>query len=104
MLTGSNDIRSKFFVDGPIAILAAVAASTAVIEIIVITHQVRETRNPLGPIVINAKVEIWRAAIRLTAVHTDPCKLTLQKALITSVVFELPGRELTMVSGLWILK
>lgn len=104
MLTRGDDKRPKFFVKGPIVVLAAIAALAAVVEIVIIADQVRETRNPLGPIMINSKANIWRTAVGLPAVHADACKFGLQIALVALVVFEPSRRELTKVFRFWILK
>lgn len=61
----------------PVIALAAIAAAAAVIQIFVGANQVGETRNPLGSIVVNAKVQIRCAAIGLSAVHTQAHKLCL---------------------------
>ncbi len=104
MLTGGDDKGSCFFIKRPIVVFAAIATSTAVVEIVVITNQVSETPNSLGPIVINAEIQIRRTAIRLAAVHTNACKFSLQIAFIGPVVFEPAGSEPPTVFCLGILK
>lgn len=76
----------------PVIILAAITVAATVIQILVSANQVCKPSNPLGFVVVNPKVQIWRAAIGLAAVDTHARKLSLKVAFISSVALELSWR------------
>lgn len=53
---------------------------------------------------VDAKVQIRRAAVRLAAVHAHARELSLQVALVRLVALELPGRKPATMLGFGVLE
>jgi len=69
VLAWIDNVGARRFVDRPIIVLSAIAVATAVVKIGVFTFEFGETVNTFGAIVIDAKVQVWRTAVRLATVH-----------------------------------
>lgn len=104
MIAGIYNVRSEFFVNRPVIILSTIAVTAAIIQILIVADQACETRDALWPVMIDTKVEIWCATVRLATVNTYSGKLCLQPTLISPVVLELPRRKFALVFAFRVLK
>ena len=89
-----NHIRASSLIAWPVIIFPAIAATTTIEKITVFADQMRELIESFRPVVVDAKIEIWRGRIWLPAVDTHALEFVLQVALISFIASEAGRRQL----------
>lgn len=104
MITWIDNERPSFLISRPIVVLPAIADTTAIKQVLIVTQKGSKPLNPLWPVVIHSEIQVGCTAVGLSTIHTYPRKLPLQETLVCTVLLKLPWFEGANVFRLRVLE